>query len=141
MNDELKMKWHSIYGQILFDRKLMSAWKQVEENKGCGGIDMETIETFKADEEKKILGLLQELRTKEYKPTPVKRVYIPKKNGDKRALGIPVIKDRIVQQSVMNVISPKFEDGIFHKCSCGYRPRQRYRKSNANNSVVRRAWI
>ncbi|CUX32170.1 Group II intron-encoded protein LtrA [Clostridium sp. C105KSO15] len=122
MNDELKMKWHSIYGQILFDRKLMSAWKQVEENKGCGGIDMETIETFKTDEEKKILQILQELRTKEYKPTPVKRVYIPKKNGDKRPLGIPIIKDRIVQQSVVNVLSPKFEDGIFHKCSCGYRP-------------------
>ncbi len=122
MNDELKMKWHSIYGQILFDRKLMTAWKQVEENKGCGGIDMETIETFKAEEEKKILHLLQELRTKEYKPTAVKRVYIPKKNGDKRPLGIPVIKDRIVQQSVVNVLSPRFEDGIFHKCSCGYRP-------------------
>lgn len=122
MNDELKMKWHSIYGQILFDRKLMSAWKQVEANKGCGGIDMETIETFKADEDQKIIQLLQELRNKEYKPTPVKRVYIPKKNGDKRPLGIPVIKDRIVQQSVVNVLSPKFEDGIFHKCSCGYRP-------------------
>lgn len=76
MNDELKMKWHSIYGQILFDRKLMSAWKQVEANKGCGGVDMETIETFKTDEDKKILQLLQELRDKEYKPTPVKRVYI-----------------------------------------------------------------
>lgn len=122
MNDELKLKWHSIYGQILFDRKLMSAWKQVEANKGCGGIDMETIETFKAEEDKKIIQLLQELRNKEYKPTPVKRVYIPKKNGDKRPLGIPVIKDRIVQQSVVNVLSPKFEDGIFHKCSCGYRP-------------------
>lgn len=122
MNDELKMKWHSIYGQILFDRKLMSAWKQVEANKGCVGVDMETIETFKADEDKKILQLLQELRNKEYKPTPVRRVYIPKKNGDKRPLGIPAIKDRIVQQSVLNVLSPKFEDGIFHKCSCGYRP-------------------
>lgn len=122
MNDELKLKWHSIYGQILFDRKLMSAWKQVEANKGCGGIDKETIETFKADEEKKIKQILKELQSKEYKPTPVKRVYIPKKNGDKRPLGIPVIKDRIVQQSVMNVLSPKFEDGIFHKCSCGYRP-------------------
>ncbi len=122
MNDELKLKWHSIYGQILHDRKLMSAWKQVKANKGCGGIDMETIESFHADEEKKILEILQELKSKEYKPTPVKRVYIPKKNGDKRPLGIPVIKDRIVQQSIVNVLSPKFEDGIFHKCSCGYRP-------------------
>lgn len=122
MNDELKHKWHSIYGQILFDRKLTAAWKQVEENKGSGGVDLETIETFKADEEEKIQEILEQLRSKEYKPTPVKRVYIPKKNGDKRPLGIPVIKDRIIQQSVVNILSPKFEDGIFHKCSCGYRP-------------------
>jgi group II intron reverse transcriptase/maturase len=122
MNDELKMKWHSIYGQILFDRKLMSAWKQVEANKGCGGIDKETIETFKMDEEQKIIQLLKDLKNKTYTPTPSKRVYIPKKNGDKRPLGIPVIKDRIVQQSVVEVLSPKFEAGIFHKCSCGYRP-------------------
>lgn len=122
MNDELKNKWHSIYGQILFDRKLMTAWKQVEKNKGCGGIDMETIETFKNRESEKIEDILKELKKKAYKPTPVKRVYIPKKNGDKRPLGIPVIKDRIIQQSVVNVLSPKYEDGIFHKCSCGYRP-------------------
>lgn len=122
MNDELKYKWHSIYGQILGDRRLMAAWKQVEKNKGCGGIDMETLETFKADEGSKIQEILKELKGKEYKPTPVKRVYIPKKNGDKRPLGIPIIKDRIIQQSIVNVLSPKFEDGIFHKCSCGYRP-------------------
>lgn len=122
MNDVLKHKWHSIYGQILSDRKLMAAWKQVERNRGCGGIDQETIETFKADEEEKIQNIRKELKEKEYRPTPVKRVYIPKKNGDKRPLGIPVIKDRIVQQSIVNVLSPKFEEGIFHKCSCGYRP-------------------
>lgn len=122
MNEELKFKWHSIYGQLLFDRKLMASWKQVKANKGCGGIDYETIETFRADEDNKIMELLEELKTKTYKPKPVKRVYIPKKDGKKRPLGIPVIKDRIVQQSVVNILSPKFEDGIFHKCSCGYRP-------------------
>lgn len=122
MNDVLKHKWHSIYGQILSDRKLMTAWKQVAENKGCGGIDGETIETFKAGEDEKIQEILRQLKSREYKPTPVKRAYISKKNGGKRPLGIPVIRDRIVQQSVVNVLSPKFEDGIFHKCSCGYRP-------------------
>lgn len=122
MNQELKQKWHSIYGQILFDRKLMAAWKQVEDNKGSGGIDNETIESFKADEENKIMDILKELREKTYKPTPVRRVYIPKKNGKKRPLGIPVIKDRIVQQSIVNVISPLCEKHIFHKWSCGYRP-------------------
>ena len=122
MNQELKLKWHSIYGQILFDRKLMAAWKQVEANKGSGGIDYETIETFKADEENKIMGILDELRNRTYKPTPVRRVYIPKKNGKQRPLGIPTLKDRIVQQSVVNVLSPLCENGIFHKWSCGYRP-------------------
>ncbi len=122
MNDELKMKWHSIYGQLLFDRKLMASWKQVKANKGCGGIDNETLETFESDKDAKIIELLEELKTKTYKPKPVKRVYIPKKDGKKRPLGIPIIKDRIVQQSMVNILNPKFEDGIFHKCSCGYRP-------------------
>jgi len=122
VNQEFKLKWHSIYGQILFDRKLTAAWKQVEANKGCGGIDQETIETFKADEENKIMEILSELKNRSYKPTPVKREYIPKKNGKLRPLGIPIIKDRIVQQSVVNVISPLCEKEIFHKWSCGYRP-------------------
>jgi len=119
MNEALKMKWHSIYGQILQEKKLMNAWKQVKANKGCGGIDNETLESFQDKEEEKIQQILTELKEKAYKPTPVKRVYIPKKNGEKRPLGI---KDRIIQQSIVNVLSPKFEDGIFHKSSCGYRP-------------------
>ena len=81
MNQELKLKWHSIYGQILFDRKLTAAWKHVEANKGCGGIDHETIETFKADEANKIMEILGELKEKTYKPTAVRREYITKKNG------------------------------------------------------------
>lgn len=121
MNQELKLKMHSIYGQLLVERKLMEAWKQVKENKGCGGIDGETLETFAEKEEEKINKLLITLKEKSYVPKPVKRVYIPKKNGKKRPLGIPTIEDRIVQQSVVNVISPKFENEIFHKWSCGYR--------------------
>ena len=121
MNQELKLKMHSIYGQILVERKLMEAWKQVKENKGCGGIDGETLETFAEKEEEKINKLLITLKEKSYAPKPVKRVYIPKKNGKKRPLGIPTIEDRIVQQSVVNVINPKFENEIFHKWSCGYR--------------------
>ena len=121
MNQELKLKMHSIYGQLLVERKLMEAWKQVKENKGCGGIDGETLESFARKEEEKINNLLITLKEKSYVPKPVKRVYIPKKNGKKRPLGIPTIEDRIVQQSVVNVISPKFENEIFHKWSCGYR--------------------
>ena len=122
MNKELKLKWHSIYGQILFDRKLMEAWQKVEENGGAGGIDGETIKSFKEHEEAKIADLLQRLRSKSYKPTAVRRQYIPKKNGKLRPLGIPNIEDRIVQQAIVNVLSPKCEEHIFHKWSCGYRP-------------------
>lgn len=121
MNQELKMKMHSIYGQLLVERKLTLAWNQVKENKGCGGIDGETIETFKLKEEEKIKKLLGILKERNYAPTAVKRVYIPKKNGKFRALGIPTIEDRIVQQSVVNVLNPKFNGEIFHKWSCGYR--------------------
>lgn len=121
-NRALKLKWHSIYGQILFDRKLTFAWKQVKRNKGSGGIDGETIDSFLVNEEENIFNLLDELKGKRYTPSPVRRVYIPKKNGKRRPLGIPNIKDRIVQQAIVNVLSPKFEEHIFHKWSCGYRP-------------------
>ncbi len=121
MNEELKHKMHSVYGQILVHRKLMSAWQQVKENKGSGGIDGVTIDSFKANEEENISNLLAKLKDKMYKPTSVKRVYIPKKNGKMRPLGIPTIEDRIVQQSVVNVLNPKFENEIFHRWSCGYR--------------------
>jgi RNA-directed DNA polymerase len=121
MNQEMKLKMHSIYGQILVERKLMEAWEQVKANKGCGGIDGETIETFAEKEGEKIKKLLEILKERSYAPQPVRRKYIPKKNGKTRPLGIPTIQDRIVQQSVVNAISPKFEKGIFHKWSCGYR--------------------
>ncbi|HHY23367.1 MAG TPA: hypothetical protein GX527_03895 [Clostridiaceae bacterium] len=82
---------HSIYGQILVERKLMAAWQQVADNKGSGGIDGVTINTFKSNEEENIKDLLTKLKDKTYKPTPVKRVYIPKKNGKLRPLGIPTV--------------------------------------------------
>lgn len=122
MNEPLKFKWHSLYGQMLRDRKLTEAWKQVKANKGSGGIDGETIADFDRKSKERILEILEKLKTKTYTPAPVRRVYIPKKSGGKRPLGIPVIEDRIVQQTLVNILSPKFEDGIFHKCSCGYRP-------------------
>ncbi|MBM4761881.1 group II intron reverse transcriptase/maturase [Bacillus sp. B15-48] len=122
MNQELKLKWHSIYGQILFDRKLMAAWEKVKSNNGAGGIDGETIQSYEANENENINQLLAKLRAKEYTPSPVRRQYIPKKNGKMRPLGIPNIEDRIVQQAVVNVIEPKCEEFIFHNWSCGYRP-------------------
>ncbi|MFC4620592.1 group II intron reverse transcriptase/maturase, partial [Camelliibacillus cellulosilyticus] len=122
MNQELKRKWHSLYGQILFDRKLKTAWEKVKTNQGAGGIDGETIESYEKHLDENLNKLLQKLRAKEYQPSPVRRQYIPKKNGKQRPLGIPNIEDRIVQQAVVNVLQPKCEETIFHNWSCGYRP-------------------
>jgi RNA-directed DNA polymerase len=122
MNQEWKFKLHSVYGQLLFDRKLTQSFEQVKENKGKGGIDGETIESYEVKLQENIMNLLKKLRTKTYQAQPVRRVYIPKKNGKKRPLGIPTIEDRIVQQSVVNVLQPKFEDNLFHSWSVGYRP-------------------
>lgn len=122
MNQEWKFKLHSVYGQILFDRKLTQSFGQVKANKGVGGIDGETIESYDANLEENIMSLLNKLRTKSYQAQPVRRVYIPKKDGKRRPLGIPTIEDRIVQQSVVNVLQPKFEDSLFHNWSVGYRP-------------------
>ena len=122
MNLEWKMKLHSVYGQLLFDRKLTASFNQVKANKGTGGIDGETIESYEANLEDNVLELLQRLKSKEYKPSPVRRVYIPKKDGKMRPLGIPTIEDRIVQQSLVNILQPKFEETLFHNWSVGYRP-------------------
>ena len=83
MNNPMKLKYHSLYGQLLRDRVLMNAWKKVKANRGSGGIDGVTIKEYAKNEQENILKLLEKLKAKEYKPTPVRRVYIPKKDGKK----------------------------------------------------------
>lgn len=122
MNEPLKLKWHSLYGQMLREQNLVNAFGKVKENGGAGGVDNVSIEDFERNLFDNIKNLQTELKAKDYRPSPVRRVYIPKKTGGQRPLGIPIIKDRIVQQTLMEILSPKFENGIFHKCSCGYRP-------------------
>ena len=122
MNNPMKLKYHSLYGQLLQDRVLMNAWKKVKANRGSGGIDGVTIEEYTKNEQENILKLLEKLKTKEYKPTPVRRVYIPKKDGKKRPLGIPTLEDRIVQQALTDILMPKYEKLVFHNWSMGYRP-------------------
>lgn len=122
MNEPLKLKLFSVYGQILHKNVLMEAWKHVKRNKGCGGIDKISIKDFEKNLDERIDELLNELKTKTYKPSPVARKYIPKKNGKLRPLGIPTIKDRIVQQAVVDKLQPFFEEKVFHDNSCGFRP-------------------
>lgn len=122
MNNPMKLKYHSLYGQLLQDRVLMNAWKKVKANRGSGGIDGVTIKEYAKNEQENVLELLEKLKAKEYKPTPVRRVYIPKKDGKKRPLGIPTLEDRIVQQALTDTLMPKYEKLVFHNWSMGYRP-------------------
>lgn len=93
----------------------------MKEKGGSGGMDGVTLDQYEATLSENIEDLLQRLRAKEYRPTSVRRVYLPKKNGKIRPLGIPTIEDRRVQQAIMNVLYPKFEGEIYHNWSCGYR--------------------
>jgi group II intron reverse transcriptase/maturase len=103
---------------------LWRAWKEVRENKGSPGIDgitFEMIEEYGIEEY--LLDIQEDLVNGKYKPLPVKRVYIPKPDGKQRPLGIPVIKDRIIQQACKIVIEPIFEAN-FEDVSYGFRPKR-----------------
>ena len=121
-SEPLEHKLFSVYGQILNERALRDAWEKVRANKGAGGVDGVTIARFEEDLDGNIARLLADLRAKTYRPSPVRRAYIPKKNGKRRPLGIPTIRDRIVQQALVTRLSPFFEENVFHRDSCGSGP-------------------
>ena len=92
-------RFHALYDRIFRLDILWQAWKEVRANKGSAGIDgitFEMIEEYGVEEY--LLDIQEELQNKEYRPKPVKRVYIPKPDGKQRPLAIPTIRDRIVQQ-------------------------------------------
>ena len=107
--------------KVLNDKNLYMAYEQVYKNKGASGIDEMTVEEvghylFLHKEDIK-----NQIRNRKYKPSPVRRVYIPKDNGDKRGLGIPTVIDRIIQQAIVQVLSPIYEKE-FTETSYGFRP-------------------
>lgn len=89
-------KWYTLYGHLLSFRRLMDAFFKVKENNGAPGIDGVSVQEFGENLTENIEEIKQELKDKTYKPSPVKRVYIDKGNGEKRPLGIPTVKDRVV---------------------------------------------
>jgi len=99
---------------------LYLAYKQVKKNRGAAGIDGQSIDDFTRNLEKELNTLLLELKEKRYQAQPVKRVEIDKDDGGKRLLGIPTVRDRIVQQCLSNIMTPIF-DPHFHPSSYGYR--------------------
>lgn len=116
-------KWHSLYDKVFALPNLTRAWHAVAKNDGAAGIDRTTIRQFSHNVEAKLLQLSQDLRGKTYRPIPVRRVFIPKSAGGKRPLGIPTIRDRVVQQALRQVLEPIFE-GVFSTRSHGFRPRR-----------------
>lgn len=96
------------------------AYKQVKKNRGAAGIDGQSVDDFTQNLEKELNNLLLELKEKRYQAQPVKRVKIDKDDGGKRLLGIPTVRDRIVQQCLSTIMTPIF-DPHFHPSSYGYR--------------------
>lgn len=121
-----KWKAWSLYSDLCRRDVLAIALKQVIANKGSPGVDGMSIKTLKADAQKRgtFLDELQSLLKKKcYKPDPVRRVYIPKANGKQRPLGIPTVRDRVVQTAAKLLLEPIFE-ADFHPNSFAYRPRK-----------------
>jgi len=117
-------RFHALYDRVYRLDVLTEAWRRVKSSHGVGGIDGETIEAIETrGVEPFLLEIQNKIREGSYYPVAVKRVYIPKPNGKMRPLGIPTIRDRVVQMAAKIVIEPIFE-ADFLGCSYGFRPKR-----------------
>lgn len=114
-------KWFSLIDKVYRPSTLQTAWEHVKANRGAAGIDRQSIERFAANAERYLNELAKGLEEGRYQPQAVRRVEIPKAGGKMRPLGIPTVKDRIVQTAVKRVIEPIFEKE-FLPMSYGFRP-------------------
>ena len=113
-------KWHSLIDKVYRLETLELGWAQVEKNAGAAGVDRISVQRFARRRDQYLAELAQALREGKYCPLPVRRVYIPKGKGQ-RPLGIPAVKDRVVQAALKRVIEPIFEHE-FAPRSYGFRP-------------------
>lgn len=117
-------RFHALYDRIFRGDVLKEAWKRVKKNKGSAGIDAQTlteVEEYGVDRFLEEIGA--QLKAGTYRPSAVMRRYIPKADGKKRPLGIPTVRDRVVQMAAKLVLEPIFE-ADFRPCSYGFRPRR-----------------
>ena len=116
-------KWFSLIDKVYRRETLGAAWKKVAKNAGAAGVDGQSVKQFGFRAGIYLAELEQALKSGEYRPEPSKRVEIPKGGGKLRPLGIPVVKDRIVQTALKLVIEPIFEHE-FEESSYGFRPQR-----------------
>jgi group II intron reverse transcriptase/maturase len=117
-------KFHALYDRIYRSDVLYEAWNQVKRNRGAAGVDAQTIAAIEQQGAESFLEAIQaELRENGYRPQAVLRRYIPKADGKQRPLGIPTVRDRVVQAAAKLILEPIVEVG-FKDCSYGFRPKR-----------------